>query len=134
MFSHVAAYENSKELTKRSVSDKILKYGTYEFAIYPKYDWIHWARTHNHLIHKRKRNHLAKMTKWLNCVVTVCTMYLIVCSYHVAYGFQGESILYCCLNVKELLARSRHENWLSLSECNWTGTYNHLVHKWTLNH
>ena len=34
---------------------------------------------------------------------------LTVCSYHVTYAFQSESILYSCLNVKELLARSRHE-------------------------
>ena len=30
------------------------------------------------------------------------------------------------LNVKELLARSRHEIW-SLSYCNWTQTHNHLT-------
>ena len=29
--------------------------------------------------------------------------------YHVAFAFQSESTLYSCLNVKELLARSRHE-------------------------
>ena len=34
---------------------------------------------------------------------------LTVCSYHVTYAFQSESALYSCLNVKELLARSRHE-------------------------
>ena len=33
-----------------------------------------------------------------------------------------------CLNVKQLLAWSRHEIW-SLSDCNWTRTPNHLVHK-----
>ena len=32
-----------------------------------------------------------------------------VCSYHVTYAFQSESTLYSCLNVKELLARSRLE-------------------------
>ena len=32
-----------------------------------------------------------------------------VCSYHVMYVFQSESTLYSCLNVKELLARNRHE-------------------------
>ena len=37
-----------------------------------------------------------------------------------------------CLNVKELLAWSRHEI-LSLIDCNWTWTHNHLVHKQTLN-
>ena len=34
---------------------------------------------------------------------------LTVCSYHVTYAFQGESTLYSCLNIKELLARSRRE-------------------------
>ena len=31
----------------------------------------------------------------------------IVCFYHVAYEFESESTLYSCLNVKELLVRSR---------------------------
>ena len=48
------------------------------------------------------------------------------CSYHVTYAFQSESTLYSCLNVKELLARSRREIW-SLSDCNWTRTLNHLA-------
>ena len=56
-----------------------------------------------------------------------------VCSFHVTYAFQSESTLYICLNVKELLAPSRREIW-SLSDCNWTRTHNHLVHKRTLNH
>ena len=34
---------------------------------------------------------------------------LTVSFYHVTYVFQSESTLYSCLNVKELLARSRHE-------------------------
>ena len=58
---------------------------------------------------------------------------LTVCSYHVTYAFQSESTLCSCLNVKELLARSRSEIW-SLSDCNWARTHNHLVHKQTLNH
>ena len=48
------------------------------------------------------------------------------------HAFQSESTLYSCLNVKELLARSRHEIG-SLSDCNWTRTHNHLGHKQTLN-
>ena len=56
-----------------------------------------------------------------------------VCSCHVTYAFQGESTLYSCLNVKELLARSMREIW-RLSDCNWTRTQNHLVRKRTLNH
>ena len=34
---------------------------------------------------------------------------LTVCSCHVTYAFESESTLYGCLNVKELLARSRRE-------------------------
>ena len=54
-------------------------------------------------------------------------------SYHVTYAFHSESILYSCLNVKELLARSRRKIW-RWSDCNWTRTQNHLVRKQTLNH
>ena len=35
--------------------------------------------------------------------------YYYFCSYHVTYAFQSESTLCSCLNVKELLARSRRE-------------------------
>ena len=56
-----------------------------------------------------------------------------VCSCHVTYAFQSESALYSCLNVKELFTRSRREI-RSLSDCNWTGTQNHLGLKRTLNH
>ena len=58
---------------------------------------------------------------------------LTVCSCHVTYSFQSESTLSSCLNVKEHLARNRHEIW-SLSVCNGTRTHNHLVCKRTLNH
>ena len=56
-----------------------------------------------------------------------------VCFCHDTYALQSESTLYSCLNIKELLARSRREIW-SLSDCNWTLTQNHLVSKRTLNH
>ena len=29
-----------------------------------------WTRTHNHLVHKRTLNPLAKLAKWLGCVVS----------------------------------------------------------------
>ena len=51
-----------------------------------------------------------------------------VCSCHVTYEFQSVSTLYCYLNVKELFVLSRRKIW-SLSDCNWTWTQNHLVHK-----
>ena len=46
---------------------------------------------------------------------------------------QSESTLYSCLNVKEILVRSRREIW-SLGDCNWAGKKPHLVNKRTLNH
>ena len=52
---------------------------------------------------------------------------------HATYALQSESTLYSCLNVKELLARSRREI-SSVSDCNWTRNHNHLVNKKTLNH
>ena len=56
-----------------------------------------------------------------------------LCSNYVTYAFQSESTRYSCLNVKELLTRNRCNIW-SLSDCNWTGTHNHLVRKRTLTH
>ena len=69
---------------------------------------------------------LTKKSKKWNVQMTT------VCSYHVMNTFQSVSTLYSCLNIKELLARSRHEIW-GLSDNNWTRTYNHLA-KRTLNH
>ena len=65
--------------------------------------------------------------------VLICTVHFNVCSCHVTYAFQSESTLYSCLDVKELLARSRCKIW-TLSYCNTTWTWNHLVCKRTLNH
>ena len=65
--------------------------------------------------------------------VLICTVHLTVYSYHFTCAFQSESKPYSCLNIKELLARSRHEIW-SLTDCNWRRTQNQLVHKRTLKH
>ena len=101
----------------------------------------------------KKYNHIVKYLNIFECVVVkemfltivirnekitvlwvlICTVHLTVCSCHVTYAFQSESTLYIGLNFKELLARSRREIW-SLSDCNWTRTHNHLVHKRALNH
>ena len=65
--------------------------------------------------------YLAKLTiLWLYVLAMSCTCFRV-------------NTLYSCLNVKELLAQSRHEIW-SLSDCNWTRIQNHLVRKRTLNH
>ena len=69
---------------------------------------------------------------WQN-TENVLFIMLVVCSNHVTDAFQSESTLYSCLDVKELLARSRRKIW-SLSDCIWTRTHNHLVHKRILNH
>ena len=58
---------------------------------------------------------------------------LTVCYCHVTYAFQGESILYSCLIVKELRAQNRSNIW-GLSGSNGTRTHNDLVRKRTLNH
>ena len=50
---------------------------------------------------------------------------------YVTYAFQSESTLHSSMNVKELLARSRHEIW-SLSDCSWNRTHNDFVRKQTL--
>ena len=50
---------------------------------------------------------------------------LTVCSYHVTYAFQSEFTLFNCLNVKQLLARSRLKI-SSLSDCNWGQTYSQM--------
>ena len=74
---------------------------------------------------------------FMNSIVDSCSHSkrkdMTVCYYHVTYAFQTESTLCSYLNVKERLARSRHEIW-SLSDCNWARTHSHLVHKQTLNH
>ena len=59
--------------------------------------------------------------------------HLTICSCQVKNALQREFTLYICLNVEELLARSRRKIW-SLSDCNRTRTHNHLVNKQTLNH
>ena len=51
-----------------------------------------WTRTHNQLVRKRTLNHLAKLAKnflndWAVVWVLICTVHLIVCSYHVTYAF-----------------------------------------------
>ena len=70
---------------------------------------------------------------WPVLWVLICTVHLIVCSYHVTYEFESESTLYSCLNAKELLARKRRHIW-RWSDCKGTRTHNHLFPKRTLNH
>ena len=92
------------------------------------------TRTQNHLAGKRTLNHLVNWPNhWSFFLAIICRVHLAACSCHVTYAFQSESTLYSWLNVKELLAPSRHEIW-SWSDCNCTRTQNHLSGKRTLNH
>ena len=118
-------------------------------VFYPTRWEVYWGLTHVFFLlvlwfdithihtHTHKLKYLAKLAfilnDWAVLWVVICLVHLTVCFCHVTYVFQNESILYSCLNVKELLAWSRHKIW-SLSDCNWTQTHNHLVHKWTLKH
>ena len=87
-----------------------------------------WTRTHNLLVRKGTLNYLAKLAKWLSCVVTTYLYSAFDCMFLPGHARVSEWIhtLYSCLNLKELLAQSRHKIW-SLSDCNWTRTHNHLV-------
>ena len=60
--------------------------------------------------------------------VLICTVHLTLCSYHATYVFQSEYTLYSCVNVKELIARSRRKIWC-LTDCSFTLTQNHLICK-----
>ena len=50
------------------------------------------TRTHNHSVCKQTLNYLAKLAKWLSCVVSRYLLgHFTVCSYCVTYAFQSES-------------------------------------------
>ena len=100
-----------------------------------KFNWLQLDSNQNHLVHKQKHSTIWPNwpNDWAVCWILICQVHLTVCSCHVTYMFQTESTVYSCLNVKELLARSRRKIWNS-SDCNWTWTQNHFVHKQTLNH
>ena len=65
--------------------------------------------------------------------VLIFIVHLTVCSCHVTEAFQSESTPQSCLNVTELLARSRDKIW-SLSDYNWSRTKNHSICERTVNH
>ena len=96
-----------------------------------------WIWTHNHLVRKQTLNHLAKLAKWLSCVVSTylygafdCMSSSITWS---SMSFRVNPHSKVCLDVKELLARRRHHI-CSSGDSKEIQSHNHLVHKWTLNH
>ena len=93
-------------------------------------------RTHNYLVRNRTLNHLAKMTKWMSCVVSTylygasdCVLF----SCHVQVSDWIYTLVTICLNVTEVLAWTRCHIW-SLSDSNEIRTHNHSVRKRKLNH
>ena len=87
--------------------------------------------TDNHLIRNRTLDHLAKLAKWLSCLVSAYLYGAFIIMSRTSLIVNPLSIV--CLNSKELLPRSRRHIW-SLSNSNEIWTHNHLVRKWTLNH
>ena len=99
-------------------------------TIVPKWHWHKCSQVSLARLFPSETN--TNILKWDRHDFSQVSLALTVCSCHVTYAFQSESTLYSCLNVKELLARSRREIW-SLSDCNWTWTQSHLVRKRPLN-
>ena len=109
---------------------------TYYFVIY-FYQRVNsngiW--THSHLVCKLTLKHLSQTGQmielcWKYLSVQCIWLYLIIMS-HTSFRVNLHSIV--CLNVKELLAWSRHQIW-SLSGSNRIQTHNHLICQQTLNH
>ena len=46
---------------------------------------------------------------WVVLLILICTIHLIACSHHTMLAFQCASTLYNCLNLREILARIRHD-------------------------
>ena len=90
-------------------------------------------RTHAHLVRKRTLNHLAKLPKWLSCVLSTYMYGAFDCVLFSCRIRVSEWItLFSYLNVKEHLAQNRYDIW-SLGDRNGIRTHNHLVCKGTLN-
>ena len=91
-------------------------------------------QTHNYLVRKRTVNDLAKLAKWLSCVVSTYLYGVLECmllSCHVRVSewiWNTHSIV--CLTINKLLCRSRGNIW-SLSDSNKIETHDYLVRKRT---
>ena len=86
---------------------------------------INGIRTHNHLVRKQTLNHLAKLAKWLSCVVST----------NLYSGFN--CMLLCHVRVLEWIHfivawMSRNSLLKSLCDSNRIQIHNHLVQKQTL--
>ena len=94
-----------------------------------------WLKNHNYLVRKQTLNHLAKLTKWLCCVVST---YL--------YGAFDCMLLSCHVRVSEWI-HTLWFTWMSRNAFSWSRshiwglsdsskiqTHNHLVCKRAINH
>ena len=95
--------------------------------------YCNWNRTQNHLVRKQTLNHLAKLSKWLSCILGTYLCGAFDCMFLSCHLHVSESIHTLCVDIKEIHAQSMHEIW-NLSYCNWIRTQNHLVRNPTLNH
>ena len=125
-------YDNNMRKISRSFND--INFSKYSYPLYSTL--LCKAESCLHLINTKKKTLLLRKLKF-KCHITMqwtiklstrnsrsqqlifmaIKTIMTVCSCHVTYVFQSESILYSCLNVKELLARSRRKIW-GLSDCN----------------
>ena len=69
--------------------------GNWKFSTSNKQFWeYNWTQTHNHLVHKRTLNHLAKLAKWLSCVVSTYLYGAVDCMFlpcHVSFRVNPHS-------------------------------------------
>ena len=92
------------------------------------------TRTHNNLVGKQTLNHLVYLVKLLSCVVSTYLYHTVDCILLSCHVRVSEWVLTLYLpKSQQLFDRNQHDIWL-LSVCDGTPTYNHLVHKRTLNH
>ena len=83
------------------------------------------TQTHNHLVHKQKINHLAKLTIWLSWVESTYLYSAFDCiflSCHVRVSEWIQTLYFP--KIQELLAQNKHNIW-NLIDCNGTRTRKH---------
>ena len=92
-----------------------------------KFKWTQQDSNQNHRVQKQKLNHLVKLIKWLNCVMsTYIHGTFDCCSHHVRYASQSESMFYSCVTLKKHFVQSRYKIWC-LSEYNMIPTDNYSL-------
>ena len=127
------SYHNIRTTSEIIIKETFILYTIFQSPKKPNTEWHTSITIKQENIWYLELENTESLWKIFKYEIIWITLRITLCSYHATYAFQSESTLYNCLNVKELLARNRRENW-SLSDCNGTRTHNHVVRKWTLNH